>query len=206
LQFHRRQGERERERERESFVRCAKQFSRVTGISARKEEREREMSRHPEILWAQRSDKLYVTVELPDAKDAQVKLEADGRFLFSATVGSDNEKFETDLELFGKVDVEHSKINQGLRHTFCEIDKGEKGWWTRLLKNEGKAPPYVRADWNRWIDEDEEEQLLLQQNHFHDFNMNSIGDFNSGFDATADDEGDSDDDESDLPDMSKAEI
>jgi prostaglandin-E synthase len=119
------------------------------------------LSRHPQILWAQRSETVYLTVELPDAKNPQVKLEPDGRFKFSAMGGgssSDNESYEADLELYGKVDVEGSKINVGPRHILCEIEKGEEGWWKRLLKQEGKAPAYVRADWNRWVDEDEEEE------------------------------------------------
>jgi hypothetical protein len=33
----------------------------------------------------------------------------------------------------------------------------EKGWWKRLLRTEGKPPPFVKVDWNKWIDEDEEE-------------------------------------------------
>lgn len=59
------------------------------------------MSRHPEILWAQRSDKVYVTVELPDAKNAQVKVDPEGRFTFTAS--SKDAKYETELELFDKV-------------------------------------------------------------------------------------------------------
>lgn len=49
-----------------------------------------------------------------------------------------------------------SKINVGLRHIFCIIQKQEKGWWKRLLKAEGKPPPYLKVDWNKWVDEDEE--------------------------------------------------
>ena len=43
------------------------------------------MSRQPEILWAQRSDKVYLTVALPDAKDVSVKCEPEVLFSFSAS-------------------------------------------------------------------------------------------------------------------------
>lgn len=45
----------------------------------------------------------------------------------------------------------------GLRHTFIVIEKEDKVWWKRLLKAEGKTPPSVKVDWNKWVDEDEEQ-------------------------------------------------
>lgn len=57
-------------------------------------------------MWAQRSDKVFLTVELPDAKDPKVKLEPEGKLTFSATAGADNQKYELDLQLFDKIDVE----------------------------------------------------------------------------------------------------
>lgn len=62
-------------------------------------------SRHPTVKWAQRSEELYITVELPDAQDVKVKLEPEGKFFFSATVGADKAKYEIDIDLFDKVDV-----------------------------------------------------------------------------------------------------
>lgn len=56
------------------------------------------------MKWAQRSDKLYLTVELPDAKDVKLKLEPEGRFMFSAT--KDDAPYEVDIELFDKIKVE----------------------------------------------------------------------------------------------------
>jgi len=157
-------------------------------------------TQHPEILWAQRSDKVYLTVELPDAKNAQVQLEPDGRFTFTAT--SKDAKYETELQLYGRVKVDTSKINEGRRHTVCVIEKEEKGWWERLLKKEGKAPPFVKADWNHWIDEDEEDEAASKIN---DFNMSrAINDY-PDLEHTPDSD-DEDDDEDDAPDVSKAEV
>lgn len=86
-------------------------------------------SRHPEVKWAQRTDKVYITIQLPDSKNADVKLEPEGKLTFSATTGPENAPFELNFELFDKVDVEASKINVGLRNIFCTIEKAEKGWW-----------------------------------------------------------------------------
>ena len=62
-------------------------------------------SRHPIVKWAQRPDDLYITIELPDAKDVKLKLEPEGKFFFSATSGADNIPYEIDMDLFDKVDV-----------------------------------------------------------------------------------------------------
>ncbi|XP_072989943.1 uncharacterized protein OsI_027940-like isoform X1 [Typha latifolia] len=114
------------------------------------------MSRHPEVKWAQRLDKVYVTVQLPDAKDVKVNLEPDGSFTFSGTAGSSNNSYELKLDLFDKVNVEESKINTGVRSIFCIIEKAEKGWWKKLLRGDGKTPHYIKVDWDKWVDEDDD--------------------------------------------------
>lgn len=50
-----------------------------------------------------------------------------------------------------------SKINVGVRSITCVLQKAEKGWWKRLLRGEGKPPHYVKVDWDKWVDEDEDD-------------------------------------------------
>ncbi|XP_014524239.1 uncharacterized protein OsI_027940 [Vigna radiata var. radiata] len=148
------------------------------------------MSRHPEVLWAQRSDKVYLTVALPDAKDVSVKCEPQGLFSFSAS-GVQDESYSFSLELYGSIEPEGCKTKSGLRNILCSIQKGEKGWWKRLLKSEEKPAPYLKVDWNRWCDEDEESTSEL------------VSDDDSRF--VGQDEGSSDDDGMlYLPDLEKA--
>ncbi|KAL7208393.1 hypothetical protein ACSBR1_030196 [Camellia fascicularis] len=116
-----------------------------------------EMSRHPSVKWAQSSDKLFITIELPDAKDVKLKLEPEGKFFFSAKSGTDNLPYEIDMDLFDKVDVNESKANVGLRNICYLIKKAESKWWNRLLKQEGKPPVFLKVDWDKWVDEDEEQ-------------------------------------------------
>lgn len=63
-------------------------------------------SRHPEVKWAQRLDKVFITVQLPDSKDSKVNLEPDGVFTFTGSAGSENHQYELKLELFEKVNVD----------------------------------------------------------------------------------------------------
>ena len=62
-------------------------------------------SRHPITKWAQRSDRVFLMIELPDAKDVKLNLKPEGHFNFSAK-GSDDLPYEFDLELFDAVNVE----------------------------------------------------------------------------------------------------
>lgn len=161
------------------------------------------MSRHPEIKWAQRVDKVYVTVQLPDSKNAKVDLTPDGVFTFSATAGAENHLYELNLPLFDKVNVEESKINVGVRSIFCVVQKAEEEWWKRLLKAEGKPPHYVKVDWDKWVDEDEDAgpggDLDLGGMDFSQFG--GMG----GDDAVGDDFDDSDDEGQEVSNSGKEE-
>ncbi|CAN8290768.1 unnamed protein product [Cochlearia groenlandica] len=67
---------------------------------------------HPEVKWAEREDKVYLTVLLPDAKDADVKLLILRESLISLLK---LDFYELKLELNDKVNVEESKINIGFK-------------------------------------------------------------------------------------------
>uniref|UniRef100_A0A453H0J5 Co-chaperone protein p23 n=1 Tax=Aegilops tauschii subsp. strangulata TaxID=200361 RepID=A0A453H0J5_AEGTS len=112
-------------------------------------------SRQPEVLWAQRSEKVYLTISVPDAEDVVIKTEPQGIFSFSAV--AHGESFSLNLELFDSVLPEGSKTKTkvGSRNIICSIQKDKKCWWKRLLKSEAKHP-YIKVDWNKWCDEDEE--------------------------------------------------
>lgn len=53
-------------------------------------------------------------------------------------------------------DYQESKINTGVRSIFCVLEKAEQKWWNKLLSGDGKAPHYVKVDWDKWMDEDDD--------------------------------------------------
>ncbi|CAH2033647.1 unnamed protein product [Thlaspi arvense] len=132
------------------------------------------MSRHPTVKWAQRSDKVYITVELPDAEDVKLKLEPEGKFFFSATSGASKTPYEVDLDLLDNVDVNESKASVSSRYVCYLVKKAESKWWNRLIKQEGKPPVYVKVDWDKWVDEDEEDKGGEADMDFGDFDFNSL--------------------------------
>ncbi|KAL6984239.1 prostaglandin-E synthase, partial [Sarracenia purpurea var. burkii] len=151
-------------------------------------------SRHPTVKWAQGSDELYITIELPDAKDVKLKLEPEGKFFFSATSGAESIPYEIDMDLYDEIDINESKANVGLRNICYLIKKAENKWWSRLLKQEGRPPVFLKVDWDKWVDEDEEQESKIGTDmdpgdfDFSKLNMGG-GDFDDG-EATDDDEGD----------------
>lgn len=58
------------------------------------------------MKWAEREDKVFLTVLLPDAKNPKVNLAPEGVFSFSATAGAENHDYELKLQLHDKVNVE----------------------------------------------------------------------------------------------------
>ncbi|XP_047329326.1 uncharacterized protein OsI_027940-like [Impatiens glandulifera] len=114
-------------------------------------------SRHPEVKWAQRQDKVYMTVELPDSKNANINLDPQGLFTFSGTAGPESLNYELTLDLFDEVNVEKSKISVGVRGIFCVLEKVEIKWWKKLLRGDGKTPHNVKVDWDKWVDEDDDQ-------------------------------------------------
>ncbi|KMT05978.1 hypothetical protein BVRB_7g164660 [Beta vulgaris subsp. vulgaris] len=160
------------------------------------------MSRHPEVKWAEREDKVYLTVMLPDAKNPKVNLGPEGTFTFTATGGAGDHVYELKLDLFDKVNVEESKISYGVRSIFCVLEKAEQKWWNRLLRGEGKPPHYVKIDWDKWADEDEDTGAGNGTGGPADFDLGGMdfskfGDF-GGAGAGGDEFDDSDDDEQEV--------
>ncbi|VFQ85531.1 unnamed protein product [Cuscuta campestris] len=164
------------------------------------------MSRSPSVKWAQRQDKVFLTVELPDAKDVKLNLEPEGKFSFSAVTGPDNTPYKVEFDLFDKVDLSESKSNTGPRNIFYIIKKAEEKWWSRLLKQEGKAPSYLKVDWDKWVDEDEQDEKpepgmdFGEGFDFSNLNMGGAGGFDGDFGAggAEDDEDDDSDTEEDI--------
>ncbi|XP_062024712.1 co-chaperone protein p23-1-like [Rosa rugosa] len=152
------------------------------------------MSRHPIVKWAQRPDTLYITIDLPDAQDVKLKLEPEGKFLFSATTGPEKTPYEVDLDLYDKIDVNESKASIGLRNIRYLVTKAENKWWSRLIKQEGKPPVFLKVDWDKWVDEDEEEGQGLGNDmdfgdmDFSKLNMGGGGDGLDEFDDSSDTE------------------
>ena len=74
--------------------------------------------------------------------------------------GPEEHQYALDLDLYGEIDTEDVKQVTTDRTITLVISKKEEGpHWPRLLKTAGKTPQYVKADWDKWVDEDDEDEM-----------------------------------------------
>mmetsp|Transcript_371 Transcript_371/g.455 ORF Transcript_371/g.455 Transcript_371/m.455 type:complete len:210 (-) Transcript_371:296-925(-) len=118
------------------------------------------------IKWAQRSDSLYLTIALQDVKDETINL-TDSGMIFKGT--SEGKEYEVNIEFFTNVDAEGSTYKVLPRSVQMQImkatpddddekDDDEETFWPRLLKDKTLEKNQVKIDWDRYVDEDEEDE------------------------------------------------
>ncbi|CCI50813.1 hypothetical protein ABG067_007141 [Albugo candida] len=149
------------------------------------------------VKWAQRSDSLYVTIDLCDVKDEKVSLN-DKSLFFEGT--SNDQKYSVKLDFFKEVNAEAKesiwvKTDRNLQFHILKKNTGEE-FWPRLLEDKHLEKTNVTVDWSLYMDEDDTKEE-------EKFDMNALGggdgfDFNQMMSAQnanmmEDDESDSDD-------------
>jgi len=110
------------------------------------------------IKWAQRSDSLYITIALADVKEESIDL-ADESLKFKGK--SENKDYEVDIAFLKPVDAEGSTykiLPRSVQMHVMKKEKDEEEFWPRLLKDKALEKNQVKVDWDRYVDEDEEEE------------------------------------------------
>ncbi|KAI7901472.1 HSP20-like chaperone [Cokeromyces recurvatus] len=112
------------------------------------------MPLHPSVLWAQRADLIYLTVEISDIKDHKIDL-TENKLKFTGIGEKEQNEYEAEIEFYAAVDVEKSKQHLTARNLTMAIYKKEQAWWPKLQK--GNKLNFVKVDFQKWKDEDEDE-------------------------------------------------
>lgn len=117
---------------------------------------------NPQLKWAQRKDRIYITFNLIEIKNPLIDLVDNKILKFS---GEDKENsYDLQLELYEEISKEESKYVFATRNIFLNLKKKETGpYWPRLQKSSGKFN-FINIDWNLYVDEDEEKESNLQPN------------------------------------------
>ncbi|KAG7125326.1 Protein wos2 like protein [Verticillium longisporum] len=121
----------------------------------------------PEVLWAQRSSAsdatknfVYLTISVPDVPASSLKLDLKPTGLtFDGHSDTLKKDFHLDLELYGEIDTEESKVNHTGKNIELKLQKKElkEEYWPRLLK-ESKKVHFLKTNFDKWVDEDEQEE------------------------------------------------
>lgn len=112
----------------------------------------------PLVHWAQRADKLFLTIDLEDCDKPDIKLEKEKLYFKgksnSIQQDADHREHEVTIEFFKPINVEESKHSVRARGTEFVIIKDDEAWWPRLLKDSTKRH-WLKVDFPKWKDEDD---------------------------------------------------
>ena len=110
----------------------------------------------PMLKWAQRKDRLFVTINVVHSKKPIVDLTDGKRIKYQGTDGTVNYAF--DMELYDEISKDESKYTLESRNIFLNLKKKTSGpYWPRLLKDEKKYH-WIEVDWMYFTEEDEEDE------------------------------------------------
>ena len=110
----------------------------------------------PMIKWAQRKDRLFITINVVHSKKPIVDLTDGKRIKYQGTDVTVNYAF--DMELYDEISKDESKYTLESRNIFLNLKKKTSGpYWPRLLKDEKKYH-WIEVDWMYFTEEDEEDE------------------------------------------------
>ncbi|KAJ5754946.1 Co-chaperone protein SBA1 [Penicillium manginii] len=121
---------------------------------------------HPEVTWAQRSSDsdpernyLYVDLKTADVPKDQAKLSITANNVSFTGPSRKGVTYSVSLDLYGEIDVENSKSNHTDRGVELVLRKKDLKleYWPRLLK-ENKKVHFLKTDFDKWVDEDEQDE------------------------------------------------
>ena len=109
----------------------------------------------PILKWAQRKDKLFITINVVHSKKPTIEIEGK-KMKYQGTDVNINYAF--DIELYDEIDKENSKYTLDARNIFLKLKKKTEGpYWPRLTTDKVKYH-WIEVDWTYFTEEDEEEE------------------------------------------------
>ncbi|VDI03200.1 cytosolic prostaglandin-E synthase [Mytilus galloprovincialis] len=168
---------------------------------------------HTPMEWAQRKDRVLLTIVLEDCKEPNIEI-TDTGLHFKGKGGTENKLHEAKIEFFKEIDSKESKYAVLPRHISLILkkkDATEEHFWPRLLKEKTKVH-WLKTDFNKWKDEDDSDyegagggeggagDMDLESMMQNMGGMGGMGGMDAGGDMENDKES-SDSDDEDLPDL-----
>ena len=107
-------------------------------------------------LGTTRSDSLYLTITLADVKEEKIELSESKLTFTGKAQGKD---YAVTVEFLNEIETEGSVWNVLASSIQMKLNKKVKGeeFWPRLMKDKALEKNMVTIDWDRYVEEDEEE-------------------------------------------------
>ena len=115
---------------------------------------------NPTILWAQDRDIVFVTIQVMEIKEHDIKIE-NNRVIFIGK-NSTNE-YNLELDLFTNINIEKSSSAIYSTDIKLKLRKTHSLFWPRLTKTKQNN---IKIDWSKWVYEDDEEDSDDNMNPF----------------------------------------
>jgi len=137
----------------------------------------------PEVLWAQRSDSfnpekniIYLTISVQDIEPSNLKLDLTSTKLTYHATNPKGQEYAVEIEFFAEIDPSESRHLHSARATECIIRKKEtkQEFWPRLTKEKVKLH-WLKTDFDKWADEDEQEEKAEEMGNFDPSMMSQFG-------------------------------
>jgi len=131
----------------------------------------------PKVEWAQRKDKVLLTVFVEDCKDEKISVQ-ENSFSFSGKGGKEKKEYAVNLEFFGEIDASKWEQKNFGRNFYFSLTKKDTTapFWPRLTKGTQKLH-FLKTDFGRWRDEDDSEEEEKEDYNLEEM-MNSMGGLN----------------------------
>lgn len=119
----------------------------------------------PEVVWAQRSDAsdpakniLYLTIKAANIPTEDLTLKLTPTNLSYSGKTTKGVVYAVEIPFFEEIDPAESRHSHSLRGTDCVLRKKEpkEAYWPRLLKDKARLH-WLHTDFDKWVDEDEQE-------------------------------------------------
>lgn len=153
----------------------------------------------PPMKWAEDPNRVYLTVDV-ECKGTDYKFTKDS-FSFKGTGVADNKPYEVTLNFMEEINPDDVVAKNNARCVEFTISKAEKGnFWKNLTKDK-KKPHFLKIDFNKWRDEDSDQEeeypdMFDKNNVMQQLGLNAnygdTGDNKPGFDDEESDDSDDD--------------
>lgn len=128
------------------------------------------MTNTPPVIWAQRKDKIFLTYCVENINNPTIDIEPN-QIKFDG-VAADKKPYKLDITLFKEINPEKSIKTVRDRYIELVLKKQEDDteFWPHLTKEKQKYH-WLKVDFEKWVDEDDEEE---EASKFNEDMMNGL--------------------------------
>jgi prostaglandin-E synthase len=107
---------------------------------------------NPTILWAQDRDTVFVTIQVEEIKEHDIKIN-NNKITFKGK--NKTNQYNLEINLFTDINIEKSNSAIYATDIKLKLRKNHSLFWPRLTKTKQNN---IKIDWSKWVCEDDEDE------------------------------------------------